>query len=196
MNFFKLLVLFVCFACNNSPNSKTYKFQDANNTSLTQTVKDTIPASDEEPSYDDVLLELVNSYSKSTMIDTFYVVGNDTFSIKLKYYCTRDNAIIVPIKYAWGDKKEALKTHNFNIDIEVSKNRVKAYVATLDRSFCDKYIELKDLKSFGTIYYPKIKLKKEKIIVSFNYSIPLSDIGKYLAFYVSNDANSLTYLSD
>jgi len=140
------------------------------------------PDSEEvEPSFEEVKNDLVSRYDTVERIDTTIVVGDDSLHVHEKYYCLKDNAVVVPKKYLWGgDKTKDFITHNFVSDIMVIKNK---------DTVINKIFTVKDFNSvifpeerqyailFNRSFHGYDKLQNG-LVFGYSITIPLTDAGR------------------
>jgi Domain of unknown function (DUF4738) len=194
----KLLIILTCFSllfsCNSQPKPSKKIATVIKKADSLQKGKavDTTTASDNDAgvSFEEVKSELLSQYNKVERIDTTVVVNNDSLHVHEKYYCLKDNAVVVPKKYLWGgDTTKDFVTHSFVSSIMVIRNKdtiinkifsvkdfnsviyaeERQYAILFDSNF-DGYNELYDGLVFG-----------------YSITIPLTDVG--VAAYMVIDKN-------
>ncbi len=184
----KLLITSACiallFSCNNlSPNSKktTSAIKKADRSQKDKS----IAASDEddgnvEPSFDEVKAELLSRYNKVEHVDTTIIVEKDTLHIQEKYYCLKDNAVIVPKKYLWGgDTTKDFVTHNFVSCIVIIKNKDTIINKTFRKSDFDNVVNPEERKYaiIFTASFAGYKKLYDSIVFCYSITVPLTDVG-------------------
>jgi len=184
---YKLLIGSICLiflaSCNGNSHQAAKSNLKSDSTDGQKMADSNIqPDSDEMgPSFDEVKNELLSRYDKVERIDTTIVIDDDSLHIHEKYYCLKDNAVIVPKKYLWGgDKTKDFITHNFVSDITVIKNK---------DTVINKIFTVKDFNSaifpeerqyailFNRSFHGYDKLHNG-LVFGYSITIPLTDVGR------------------
>ncbi len=144
------------------------------------------PDDEQDPSFKEVLADLLASYNKTENIDKLVVDGGDSLKIHLKYYCLRDSSVIVPKHYVWGgDTTKDFVTHSFVEKVVVVKNKDTVLNKIFTRADFNNVIQ-DQLKKHAIIfspYYLGYDKARGEFGLGFSISIPLTDLGvpAYLA---------------
>lgn len=134
----------------------------------------------EDPTFGEVKAELVSRYNKIERIDTTVKAGGDTFYIHEKYYCLKDNSVVVPKKYLWGgDKTKDFVTHSFVSAIFVVKNRDTIINKIFRKSDFYPVINTEERK-YAVIFSASFlgyRKHYDGIVFGYSITIPLTDVG-------------------
>ena len=121
---FVLMILVT--SCDNNQRRKAVNHEPINY--YIEQYEDSIEMDDVfEPSEDDrfktALNYLKSTYEKDELIDTVYIIQSDTFHIKLRYFCLKNQELRVPHNYYVSYLNDDFVTHDFSIDLVVLKNK-------------------------------------------------------------------------
>jgi len=135
----------------------------------------------EEDRFETALKYLKSSYENDELIDTVYIIQSDTFHIKLRYFCLKNQELRIPYNYYVSFLNDDFVTHDFSIDLVVLKNKeVYFNERYLKESFFNQ-LENYELKKYGIFFSPYLELNHEMFILSVSISIPLTDVGELVS---------------
>jgi hypothetical protein len=141
------------------------------------------------------LLEIVNDfksqYNKNYRSDTNFIKGADSFKLSFNYKCLYDNGLSIPEKYVGIYGFKTFVTHNFVADLVLYKNNNKIVNDEITKSSFAKHTD-ENLKKYGDLLYPSIKIEDSVISVHFSVSIPLTDVGKGVSYNVKFNGQTFT----
>ena len=135
---------------------------------------------------------LKKEYDKIKVIDSTFISDKDTLHFHLKYYCLKDSNLVIPKFYDTDNKipKEFI-THPFVADISLKNNGHTVLNKQFKASDFAPFFEDNfggNLKKYGSLLpfqLSKENKDKNRILLTFSYSIPVTDlgIGLYLIIY-------------
>ena len=130
----------------------------------------------------DARKDLIASYNKPLLIDTFFVANGKKLEVLFHYWCTMDSGILVPAKYNFDTHKDFL-THNFISDLLVLSNQDTLFRKQITKSTFDNLIDI-SLKKYATLLFPDFSIEKDSIKIGYSITIPVTDVGKgvYIKF--------------
>ncbi len=172
MNLKKVILYSFCltiFGCINPKRENAKKNQDSTNNS---TVLD---SNEDGVSPKDVKKELIESYSKTLLIDTTFFVQKDKYQVIFKHFCTMDSALLIPAKYDFDTHSDFI-TSNFKSYIILIKNNDTILNKTIDKSIFKKLL-YPELDSFATLLFPVLNFSNDTIKIDYSITIPLTDVG-------------------
>jgi hypothetical protein len=127
---------------------------------------------------------LKKEYDKIKVIDSTFINDKDTLLFHLKYYCLKDSNLVIPKFYDTEDKipKEFI-THPFVADISLTNNGHTVLNRQFKASdfapfFVDNFGG--NFKKYGSLLpfqLTKRNKDKNRIVLTFSYSIPVTDLG-------------------
>lgn len=136
--------------------------------------------SDDEPAFDEVKADLLSKYDKVERIDTTIIVGADTLNVHEKYYCLKDNAVIVPKRYLWGgDTTKDFVTHSFVTQITIVKNKHTIINKIFRKKDFDPIVNPEERK-YAIIFtadFEGYRKKYNGVVFCYSITIPLTDVG-------------------
>jgi len=141
------------------------------------------------PSQSEEREKLKKEYDQIKVIDSTFISNNDTLHFHLKYYCLKDSNLVIPKIYDLDDKNpKEFVTHPFVADILLINNGHTILEKQFKASDFDPFFEDDfggNLKKFGSVlgfHFLKRNKDKNRIILIFSYSIPVTDLG--IALYL------------
>jgi len=145
---------------------------------------------DVEPTFAEVKADLLSKYDKVERIDTTVIVGSDSLHVHEKYYCLKDNAVVVPKKYLWGgDTTKDFVTHSFVTHIIVIKNKDTIINKIFRKKDFDPVVNPEERK-YAIIFdsgFEGYQKQYDSIVFGYSISIPLTDVG--VPAYIAIDKN-------
>src|SRR5690348_2258919 len=135
---FTFLTLLGCSSGQNKSTTqadtiKTSKQIDStNNTAKVDTTEE-----EEDESQVDARKELIASYDKPVLIDTFFIDDGKKTEAVFRYICTKDSAIKVPARYNFDTNKDFV-THDFISDLTLLSNKDTIFKKQITKSTFDK----------------------------------------------------------
>ncbi|MGZ3999430.1 MAG: DUF4738 domain-containing protein [Mucilaginibacter sp.] len=181
----RTLIILTCFSllvsCSTPhPAKKTASVTKKADSPQKAIAIDTSVSYDTGPTFELVKSELLSQYDKVEHIDTTLFVGNDSLHVHEKYYCLKDNAVVVPKKYLWGgDKTKDFVTHSFVSAIVIVKNKDTILNKVFRKSDFDPVINTEERK-YAIIFSASFlgyRKRYDSIIFGYSISIPLTDVG-------------------
>jgi len=164
-----LTLLFLFFACNNiSPKDTTI------NSGINKADSGSEKASNNDPSSE--LLDYLKSYKNKVSFDTTIELTGNKLRLQVVHYCTFDSAIKVPEKYVDIYKINNFTTHDFNSSIKLFKNDTLTLDTIIRKNDFDKCLP-GNLRSYGVLLFPNIRVDSGFLNVDYSISIPLTDVG-------------------
>jgi hypothetical protein len=186
--FIPFLCLAVLIGCTERPHPK-YNVASAKTKSeipkkvqSSDTSKSNAPDSTDEsgPTFDEVKAELLSRYDKVEHIDTTIMVDGDSLHIHEKYYCLKDNAVLVPKKYLWGgDTTRDFVTHSWVTHITIIKNKDTIINKIFKKSDFNPVVNPEERK-YAIIFdagFEGYQKKNSSIMFGYSITIPLTDVG-------------------
>ncbi len=180
------------YACNNSSVNDTPIGDSANktgkdsNVSAVHTRLSDTAKNDGNQELADMYNEYVARYTKPCIIDSGFIFGIDTFQLRLKHYCLMDSAIKVPKQYVYMYKLDSFVTHNFVTTVRLDKNSKTILQRTVYKKDFEKLL-YQQLKEYGTLRCPSMKLVNDSIELDYSISIPLTDVGIGITMVINRD---------
>jgi len=137
-------------------------------------------STDVEPTFDEVKADLLSKYDKIERIDTTIIVGGDSLHVHEKYYCLKDNKVIVPKRYLWGgDTTKDFVTHSFATQVVIMKNKDTIINKIFKKSDFNRVLNPEERK-YAIIFDARFEgyyKQYDGIIFGYSITIPLTDIG-------------------
>jgi hypothetical protein len=123
-----------------------------------------------------IIEDFKRQYHKNYNVDTIFNRGSDSFRLVFDYKCLFDNGLTIPVKYVGIYGLQSFKAHNFIANLLLYKNNSKIVDEKITKSsFVNQTDE--NLKQYGDLLYPSLKVEDSLIKVHFSISIPLTDVG-------------------
>jgi hypothetical protein len=142
--------------------------------------------SSEDQELDDIVKEYIKQYQNPLTVDSVLVIGNDSFRINFRHYCLMDSAINVPGKYTEVYGLPNFITHNFVSSVKVEKNGTGILDTMIYKKDFNRFID-DNLKQYGVLLYPVLKLGNGIIQINYSISIPLTDVGTGVSARISKE---------
>lgn len=180
--------LMIClWSCNNNsvknPDERT-AVKDSNSGNAHGRTADTSANQELTDTYNGY----IERYKKPCIIDSIFAFGADTFEIHLKHYCLMDSAIKVPEKYVHMYKLDSFVTHNFVTEARLDKNNKTIFQTTVYKKDFEKFL-YPQLKEYGTLFCPEMKISGDTVELDYSISIPLTDVGVGVAMLINRDGS-------
>lgn len=135
-----------------------------------------------EPSEDDLFQkaysDLIKSYNKNEIIDSIFIIGTDTFHVRMKYHCLKNTKVVVPKQFLIPNMNTDFSTHDFILKLIISRNNQSYFDRTYEKNYFFKQLQNEDLKKFGVIFSPYIERVGKNLVLGVSITIPLTDIGE------------------
>jgi len=125
--------------------------------------------------------DLIKSYNKNEIIDSTFIIGTDTFRVKMEYGCLKNANVVVPKHFLVPNMNKDFLTHDFVLKLTVFKNNVSYFKRTYEKKYFYKQLQNENLKKYGIIFSPYIERVEENLILSASITIPLTDVGEGVA---------------
>ena|SRR5690606_40634581 len=138
------------------------------------TSKDSLdePSDEQEMDY---RKEYVLTYSQPINFDTSFNDDRGAHYINFRHYCTMDSALSIPARYNFDTRSNFL-THNFKSELTVLSNKDTIFKKEITKWVFYKFLD-SALRSYATLLYPNISVKKDHIEIRYSISIPATDVG-------------------
>jgi hypothetical protein len=172
--------------CSSGQNKLTV---NSYTTKETQTPIDTLKSSatvdtsteDDNPQIE-ARKDLIASYNKPLLIDTFFVANGKKLKVLFRYWCTMDSSILVPAQYNFDTNKD-FRTHGFISDLVVLSTQDTLFRKQITKSTFDSLIDI-SLKKYATLLFPDFSIENDSIKIDYSITIPATDVGKgvYIKF--------------
>lgn len=187
-------MLLPLFSCNHT-EKRAVQDMSLNNkldvTSTAQHSKDSIEGT--EPSETDLFQkaysDLIKSYNKNEIIDSIFIIGRDSFHVKVEYSCLKNSTVIVPKRFLTPFMNKDFSTHDFIIKLRIKKNNKSLFERTYKKQYFFKQLQNENLREFGVLFCPYIDQIDKYLILGASVTIPLTDIGESVG-----DTLKLSYL--
>lgn len=157
--------------------------------STTQYSNDYTDEEDVEPSdaeqFQRAYAILIASYDKNEIIDSTFIIGADTFHVKVKYACLKNTNVVVPKHFLVPHMDKDFLTHDFVLKLTVLKNGMSHFKRTYEKKYFFKQLQNEVLREYGIILFPYIQRVEENLMLSASISIPLTDVGELVVDTVS-----------
>lgn len=193
MRLIAVMIFSVLLVCNCNESNRHTSAVSKDTTGIIIKPKDTSLATSNDDNDDLELTTIVNDlkseYSKTLNVDTTFARGLDTFRLLFNYKCLFDSSLLIPKKYVDIYGFESFKTHNFEANLILFKNRIKILDDKITKSKFANQID-ESLKRYATLFYPYIKIEDSIIKVHFSVSIPLTDVGVATAYIAKFDGQT------
>jgi len=192
MRYIYPIFLLLFLACN----TKTQKLQSINGN--TPEKEASVQEDVETMSFDEIYQDFEKGYYQEKRLDTIFWINGEKYELMFNYHCLLDSSVVIPYKYYEGELNKDFITHNYIIDIQVSKDDKLIYKNKLLKNDFTECIT-ENLKKYGVLLYPyyyKFDKIRQSFILGFSISIPLTDIGRgvYLAIDINGHAKCLSKL--
>ena len=125
---------------------------------------------------DTIYNQTIRRYNIPYNLDTFFLIGKDTFEINLHHYCTFDSAISLPKGYLEYYKLKSFVTHDFVTKVQVTKNNIPLLTKLVTKKDFDSLL-YESLRQYAILFDPHLKLEKDTFRIYYGISIPLTDLG-------------------
>ncbi|MGE6218448.1 hypothetical protein ACQKCH_01380 [Nubsella zeaxanthinifaciens] len=143
------------------------------------------------PTYEEEKKKLLSQYNKIIEKDTLLTIEDATFRLSTKYYCLKDNELVIPKKFAFGSQQpEDFVTHNFAAKVILSKGQDTLLNTIVKKPMFAELLDDK-LNRFGRLGSPRITLdEKNQITVRFGIGIPLTDLATNVYLAINKDGST------
>lgn len=199
---FALYLGFVALiSCNQTSRDLPQKPEDSFNPSrdstssiIRQTISDdTIPSLD---TYAQMRSEYIKRYHLDVVVlDSSFKINNEHVKIDVKYKCSNDSSVIIPVEYNWGQDPEEFITHSFKTELTISKNSKMVLSEQITRESFGSQLTY-PLNELGVLQYPSFVRDEgdsNLLIFHFSISIPLTDVGKQVTLKLNMEDYKLSY---
>jgi len=176
---------------NNKKSYSNNKKKDSD--SLTRT--DVMDMSDLPPTQHQERERLSKTYDQVKVIDSTFIINNDTLKFHLKYYCLRDSNLVIPKFYEFDENPpKDFVTHPFVADISLKRNGRFILSKQFKGSDFNPFYKdpfIGNLKKYGSIL-DDISLSRNnkdpgRIIINFSFSIPTTDLGIAMSLIITDN---------
>lgn len=155
--------------------------RSGNNAQMTSTTSDSIHKEEleDESNIGKLRQEYISNYDKVNLMDTSIKDSEGRkIHVYTKYYCSFDNAIIIPQKYVWETSNKSFKTHNFLQDITIVIEQDTLFNKTFTKSDFSDFL-YPELKKYAVLMFLNFTYDKQNNLFNFDYSIsiPITDVG-------------------
>ncbi|WP_431213562.1 hypothetical protein ACQ86N_01155 [Puia sp. P3] len=135
-------------------------------------------AADENPEEDlqTIYNDCIAEYTKTVLVDTSFLLGEDLYNLHAEHRCLMDSAIRVPKPYTRIYKLDSFVTHNFATQVRLTRNGKTILERSIHKSDFDGHLD-PYLRKYGALRHPNFELKDGKILLQYSISIPLTDVG-------------------
>lgn len=178
MRFLIAFIFLTLLGCSSGENKSTTQ-ADATKTSKqidsTKAAAKVDTTEEEDESQVDVRKELIASYEKPILIDTFFIDDSKKVEAVFRYLCTRDSAIKVPARYNFDTKKDFV-THDFISDLTLLSGKDTLFKKQITKSTFDNLID-SSLKKYATLLFPVFSIDNDSIKIEYSITIPVTDVG-------------------
>lgn len=128
--------------------------------------------------------QYIDSYRDTLRIDSVFLVKGRRVVVNLQYYCLHDNAVNLPGSYISKYGAEKLQTHNFATRARVWDDDVKVIDTAITKSCFADSLHAATL-DYGVMTSPSLERNSAgRIIVVHSISVPLSDVGVPVGYYL------------
>lgn len=185
--YFSILYL----SCKNTDNSASIMQDSArsavkNDTQALQSKSADNGKNGEDEDMDKIISNYIKKYKTPFLFDSIYAIGNDSFDVSLTHYCLMDSAIKIPKRYLRVYNLDSFITHNFETALKVKKNGKMLLDKKITKNDFGKYL-YPDLKNYGVLFYPEIRLDGSSFNIDYSISIPLTDVGIGIIMKIDKD---------
>jgi len=122
--------------------------------------------------------DLTKSYNKNEIIDSIFIMGIDSFHVRMEYRCLKNTKVIVPKYFLTPYMNKDFSTHDFILKLIVLRNNESYFDRTYEKKYFYKQLQNENLRRFGVIFSPYIERVEENIVLGVSITIPLTDIGE------------------
>lgn len=131
---------------------------------------------DKDSSLASIIKEYVKKYNDTVMLDTSFNYKEKEIKVSFVHYCLHDSSIVVPDKYINTYGIREFRTHNFQSCLKIRENGKIIVDTIINKSFFDKEI-FDEERKYAALLYPNLHFEKEKLVIDYSVSIPLTDVG-------------------
>jgi len=132
----------------------------------------------EEELFQKAYSNLINSYNKNEIVDSIFIIGTDSFRVRMEYRCLKNTSVVVPTHFLVPNMNKDFSTHDFLLKFIVLKNDEFYFKRTYEKKYFYKQLQNENLKKYGIIFSPYIELVEGNLIFGASISIPLTDVGE------------------
>ena len=136
----------------------------------------------------EIYAEYVSNYKKPCLIDSSFVIDGNKYVIDLSHYCLMDSAVVVPKKYVYMYKLDSFLTHNFVTKLSIKKDNKTIVERTISKKDFEKFL-YPQLKQYGVLFCPALKISNGFFTLDYSISIPLTDVGVGTSAQIDHNGN-------
>lgn len=180
-----IVFIFILYlSCKSVPNEKSASKSDsvqsiyrpAKITADTANLKVAKEDADDMPSLKEILEDYIKSYNESVKIDTSFQYQDKKLRIQFSYYCTFDSSVHVPELYTRIYGMKVFTTHTFVSSLKLEWGDRLITDTLITKKMFDNVI-FKEERLNGVLFGPNIRFMRNKMVIHYSISIPLTDVG-------------------
>jgi hypothetical protein len=177
------LTLLSLLSCNHTEKKAVQSDASLNNnldSTTAQYANESIDESEpsEEKLFQKAYSDLIKSYNKNETIDSIFIIGTDSFRVKMEYSCLKNTKVVIPKHFLTPYMNKDFSTHDFVLKLILLKNNQSYFERTYEKKYFYKQLQNENLRKFGVIFSPYIERVDENIVLGISITIPLTDVGE------------------
>lgn len=140
------------------------------------------------PSSTEERRRVLKSYDEIKIVDTTLINGDDSIRLHLKYFCLKDEILVIPKSYVFDkNNPRDFITHDFASNILLIHKSDTIFKKTIRKNDFNSIIADQLIK-FGTLRMPNLSasnMDKSQIVLVYSISIPMTEIGTSVSFIIN-----------